>query len=112
MMSVALQISGDVISSFVADYPLLLNIIPVLLLIFVSYIAFKLTRIILIKIIVPQIKKSKTKLDDAFLKNKLFLKISYLVPIIIIYNFSYVVSDNLKIPISLLLNIENSINII
>ena len=102
MMSVALQISGDVISSFVADYPLLLNIIPVLLLIFVSYIAFKLTRIILIKIIVPQIKKSKTKLDDAFLKNKLFLKISYLVPIIIIYNFSYVVSDNLKIPISLL----------
>ena len=44
MMSVALQISGDVISSFVADYPLLLNIIPVLLLIFVSYIAFKLTR--------------------------------------------------------------------
>ena len=90
------------LDSIFSQYPLLLNIIPIVSLLFVSYIAFKITRIILIKILVPQIKKSKTQLDDAFLKNKLFLKISYVIPLLIIYNFSYVITDNVSISISFL----------
>jgi len=90
------------LDSIFSQYPLLLNIIPIVSLLFVSYIAFKITRIILIKILVPQIKKSKTKLDDSFLKNKLFLKISYVIPLLIIYNFSYVITDNVSISISFL----------
>ncbi len=90
------------LDSIFSQYPLLLNIIPIVSLLFVSYIAFKITRIILIKILVPQIKKSKTKLDDSFLKNKLFLKISYVIPLLIIYNFSYVITDNVSISSSFL----------
>ena len=88
--------------SIFSQYPILLNIIPIVILIFISYTAFKFSRILLVKILIPQIKKSKTQLDDSFIKNKLFMKISYIVPIIIIYNFSFIITDNLTISSSLL----------
>ncbi|MBH59481.1 MAG: mechanosensitive ion channel protein MscS [Thaumarchaeota archaeon] len=88
------------ITSLIFEYPILNNIIPLLILILTSYTAFKITRKILVRLIVPQIKKSKTKLDDILIKNHLFLRISYLVPIIIIDNFSYILSSNLPIDIT------------
>ena len=88
--------------SIFSQYPILLNIIPIVILIFISYTAFKFSRLLLVKILIPQIKKSKTQLDDSFIKNKLFMKISYIVPIIIIYNFSFIITDNLTISSSLL----------
>ena len=88
--------------SIFSQYPILLNIIPIVILIFISYTAFKFSRILLVKILIPQIKKSKAQLDDSFIKNKLFMKISYIVPIIIIYNFSFIITDNLTISSSLL----------
>ena len=90
------------LDSIFSQYPILLNIIPIVILIFISYVAFKFSRILLIKILIPQIKKSKTQLDDSFIKNKLFMKISYVVPIIIIYNFSFIITDNLTISVSFL----------
>ena len=78
------------INSIMLDYPILSNILPLLLLVIISYLSFKITRKLLVRIIVPQIKKSKTKLDDILIKNHLFLRISYLVPLLIIDNFSYV----------------------
>ena len=88
------------ITSLIFEYPIINNIIPLLILILTSYTAFKITRKILVQLIVPQIKKSKTKLDDILIKNHLFLRISYLVPIIIIDNFSYILSSNLPIDIT------------
>tara|TARA_Y100000590_G_scaffold9892_1_gene12176 strand:- start:5899 stop:7116 length:1218 start_codon:yes stop_codon:yes gene_type:complete len=88
------------ITSLIFEYPIINNIIPLLILILTSYTAFKITRKILVRLIVPQIKKSKTKLDDILIKNHLFLRISYLVPIIIIDNFSYILSSNLPIDIT------------
>ena len=88
------------ITSLIFEYPILNNIIPLLILILTSYTAFKITRKILVRLIVPQIKKSKTKLDDILIKNHLFLRISYLVPIIIIDNFSYILSSNLPLDIT------------
>ena len=90
------------LDSIFSQYPILLNIIPIVILLFISYAAFKFSRILLIKILIPQIKKSKTQLDDSFIKNKLFMKISYVVPIIIIYNFSFIITDNLIISSSFL----------
>ena len=58
--------------SIFSQYPILLNIIPIVILIFISYTAFKFSRLLLVKILIPQIKKSKTQLDDSFIKNKLF----------------------------------------
>ncbi|MFL2933208.1 MAG: mechanosensitive ion channel family protein [Nitrososphaerales archaeon] len=88
------------INSLIFEYPILNNILPLLLLIFASYAAFKITRKLLVRLIVPQIKKSKTKLDDILIKNHLFLRISYLVPILILDNFSYILASNLSIEIS------------
>ena len=78
------------INSITIEYPILDNIIPLLILLLASYTAFKISRKILVRLIVPQIKKSKTKLDDILVKNHLFLRISYLVPILILDNFSYI----------------------
>ncbi len=88
------------ITSLMFEYPILNNILPLLILILASYTAFKITRKILVRLIVPQIKKSKTKLDDILIKNHLFLRVSYLVPILILDNFSYILASNLPLEIS------------
>ena len=88
------------ITSLMFEYPILNNIIPLFLLTLASYVAFKITRKILVRLVVPQIKKSKTKLDDILIKNHLFIRISYLVPILIVDNFSYLLSSNLSLEIS------------
>ena len=83
------------INSIMLDYPILSNILPLFLLAITSYLSFKITRKFLIRLIASQIKKSKTKLDDILIKNHLFLRISYLVPLLIIDNFSYIINTNL-----------------
>ena len=88
------------INSMLLDYPILSNILPLLFLIIASYASFKITRKFLIRLITSQIKKSKTKLDDILIKNHLFLRISYLVPLLIIDNFSYILTSNLPVTIS------------
>ena len=88
------------ITSIMFEYPILNNILPLLILLLASYSAFKITRKILVRLIVPQIKKSKTKLDDILIKNHLFLRISYLVTILILDNFSYILASNLSLEIS------------
>ena len=88
------------INSILLDYPILSNTLPLLLLIIASYASFKITRKFLIRLITSQIKKSKTKLDDILIKNHLFLRISYLVPLLIIDNFSYILTSNLPVTIS------------
>ena len=65
------------INSMMLDYPILSNILPLFLLAITSYLSFKITRKFLIHFIIPQINKSKTKLDDILVKNHLFLRISY-----------------------------------
>ena len=88
------------ITSLMFEYPILNNVLPLLILILASYTSFKITRKILVRLIVPQIKKSKTKLDDILIKNHLFLRVSYLVPILILDNFSYILASNLSLEIS------------
>lgn len=96
------------INSIMLDYPILSNILPLFLLVITSYLSFKITRKFLIRLIASQIKKSKTKLDDILIKNHLFLRISYLVPLIIIDNFSYILTSNLPVTIS---TIDTAVNV-
>ena len=96
------------INSIMLDYPILSNILPLFLLVIASYVSFKITRKFLIRLITSQIKKSKTKLDDILIKNHLFLRISYLVPLIIIDNFSYILTSNLPVTIS---TIDTAVNV-
>ncbi|NSL76564.1 MAG: mechanosensitive ion channel [Thaumarchaeota archaeon] len=96
------------INSILLDYPILSNILPLFLLAIASYVSFKITRKFLIRLITSQIKKSKTKLDDILIKNHLFLRISYLVPLLIIDNFSYILTSNLPVTIS---TIDTAVNV-
>ena len=96
------------INSIMLDYPILSNILPLFLLVITSYLSFKITRKFLIRLIASQIKKSKTKLDDILIKNHLFLRISYLVPLLIIDNFSYILTSNLPVTIS---TIDTAVNV-
>ncbi len=96
------------INSMLLDYPILSNALPLLFLIIASYASFKITRKFLIRLIASQIKKSKTKLDDILIKNHLFLRISYLVPLLIIDNFSYILTSNLPVTIS---TIDTAVNV-
>ena len=96
------------INSMMLDYPILSNILPLFLLAIASYVSFKITRKFLIRLITSQIKKSKTKLDDILIKNHLFLRISYLVPLLIIDNFSYILTSNLPVTIS---TIDTAVNV-
>ena len=97
------------INSMMLDYPILSNILPLFLLAITSYLSFKITRKFLIHFIIPQINKSKTKLDDILVKNHLFLRISYLIPILIVNNFAYIIVNNTPIGI---FTVELVINIL
>lgn len=63
------------------------EIISLLLLFIFSYLMFRLTWSIMKKILIPVIQRSKNQFDDILLKHRLFRRISYLVPSLILYYF-------------------------
>lgn len=87
------------INNIITQYPILSNVLPLITLLIVSYLSLQITRRILIRIVFPQIKKSKTSIDDILVKNHLFLRISYLIPILIVNNFAYIIANNTPIGI-------------
>lgn len=54
-------------------------------LLLLSFVAYKLTVLLLRKLIVPLIARTKSHLDDLLLKNRFFIRIAFLVPASIIY---------------------------
>ena len=64
---------------------LLFTILGYLVLIITSYILYKLTVIILRKVIRPIAHRTTNHFDDLLMKNSFFLRISYLAPIVLMY---------------------------
>ena len=62
-------------------------IISLVLLFILSYFSFRLTWVIAKRILIPVFQRSKNKFDDLLIKHRLFRRISYLVPTIILYYF-------------------------
>ncbi len=62
-------------------------VISLLLLFILSYLSFRLTWVIAKRILIPVFQRSKNKFDDLLIKHRLFRRISYLVPTIILYYF-------------------------
>lgn len=56
-----------------------------ILLAVLAFGAYKLTVIILRRVVIPMISKSKTHFDDLLIKNRFFVRIAFLVPLAIIY---------------------------
>jgi len=63
------------------------EIISLLLLFFLSYIIFRLTWSGMKKILIPVFRRTKNQFDDLLIKHRLFRRISYLVPTLILYYF-------------------------
>ena len=52
----------------------------------VSFIAYLITRYVILRIISSLFKKTSTKLDDILIDKGLFNRLSYVIPLLIIYN--------------------------
>lgn len=61
--------------------------VSLLLLFVVSYLIFRLTWSGMKKILIPVFRRSKNQFDDLLIKHRLFRRISYLVPTLILYYF-------------------------
>lgn len=64
------------------------NFIVILLIALVSFLAYYITKKILIKVIRRLVSRSKVKWDDILVNNKVLRRFSHLVPAIIIYYFA------------------------
>ena len=71
------------LNTLVADSPEFLIIFSLL----VALIGYFLTRLIVTKFVIRIFKKTSTQIDDIFIQKGLLNRLSYLVPIAIIYNF-------------------------
>ncbi len=88
MIEQILKLIND-LTGWINNYPYLEYGIKLLLVFIISVSVYFATKIIVLKIIRKFVSKTKTKLDDHFLDEKLLRRFSYLIPIIIINSSAY-----------------------
>lgn len=64
------------------------NLLMVLGIIIISFLAFFITKLILLKVVRSFVKKTKTDWDDILLNRKILRRVSHLIPALIIYFYS------------------------
>ena len=86
---------------------------PAFSILFICLFSYFASKFVLTKIISKIILKSKNRFDDVLYKNKVLYRISYLIPVIILYNSISYLSDTFKIiPYALALSFFNIIFLI
>jgi len=98
----------DDIKTWLENYPFIYNTLIFLGVVIFAYTVYLITKKILVRAVSSVVKKTKTQIDDIILNEKLLSKISYLAPLIVIYQFIYLVPDIS----TLVLNILNSLVVI
>jgi len=68
-----------------------------------SFISYIIMRFIVLRAIFHLFQKTSTKLDDIIIEKGLLNRLSYIVPLLILYNFSYQYADNYSLINRLLL---------
>ncbi|UCH63265.1 MAG: mechanosensitive ion channel family protein [Fidelibacterota bacterium] len=81
----------DTIKDWLSDNPAVVQYLSILGVIVLSYLAFILTRKLVLRPLRAIIKRSSTQLDDILLQEGVFRRLLYIVPALILYNFSYLV---------------------
>lgn len=79
-----------------------------LLMLFFAYIVYIISWRVMEKIFIPLMKKSKNQFDDLLIKNSFFKKLSFLLPVIMMYSFT---DDIVTIP-SLITFIRTTLEIV
>ncbi len=81
------------IINFIKENHLLRQITFILLILLLSYISYFVTKRVFLNWIGKIVKKSKTTLDDLIFNDVISRRLSFIPPILIIYNFSYMSPD-------------------
>lgn len=79
------------ITEWFSAHPTIIRYLSIFGVIVLSYLVFILTRKLILNPLRTIIRKSSTKLDDILLKKGVFQRLLYLVPVLILYNFSYLI---------------------
>jgi len=81
----------DAVADWFSAHPTIIRYLSVFGVIVLSYLVFILTRKLILNPLRTIIRKSATKLDDILLQEGVFRRLLYIVPVLILYNFSYLV---------------------
>ncbi|MBA7610925.1 MAG: mechanosensitive ion channel [Calditrichaeota bacterium] len=81
----------DAVADWLSAHPTIFQYLSVFGVIVFSYLAFVLTRKFILRPLRAIIKRSTTRLDDILLQEGVFRRLLYIVPALILYNFSYLV---------------------
>ena len=81
------------IKTWLENYPFISNVLVFIGVVLLAFIVYWITKKVLIKAVSSVVKKTKTQIDDIILNEKLLGRISYLAPLIVIYQFLYLVPD-------------------
>jgi len=81
----------DAVADWFSAHPTIFQYLSVLGVIIFSYLTFVLTRRFILRPLRAIIKRSTTRLDDILLQEGVFRRLLYIVPALILYNFSYLV---------------------
>lgn len=73
---------------FFQQYPGLTRFTEIIGILAISLVLFFVTRLYLLKWLVRLVEKSRTRLDDIFLRHRVFHRFTLLVPAIVVYNFA------------------------
>ncbi len=79
----------DTITDWLANRPAITQLLSILGIIVLSWLAFILARKLVLNPLHAIIRRSSTKLDDVLLKRKIIRRLVYLVPVLILYNSAY-----------------------
>ena len=81
------------LDKWAVENPLLWQIVSLLGVLLLASLAYFITHRYILRLIANMVKKSKTKIDDLLFDNKLMRWVSYLPPLLILYNFGYLAPE-------------------
>ncbi len=81
----------DTLENWSVEYPLLWQNISLIGVLILALVAYFITHKYIIRVLAKMVQKSKTRIDDLLIDNKLMRRISFLPPLLIFYNFGYLI---------------------
>nr|NIV04048.1 mechanosensitive ion channel [Calditrichia bacterium]NIV71668.1 mechanosensitive ion channel [Calditrichia bacterium]NIW00234.1 mechanosensitive ion channel [Candidatus Saccharibacteria bacterium] len=75
--------------NWLAEYPFIRDLGIVAGVLILSWIVYIITKRYLLRLLAKMVQKSKTSIDDIILENVVARRLSYIAPILVIYNFAY-----------------------
>ena len=82
---------NELLHSYLPKDQFINGVINFIFLTIISIIAFYITEKVIFNLLAKMFKKTRTDIDDILIKRKVFNRLAYLVPALLLYNFSYII---------------------